>query len=117
MAATKAQQNRPKSVYGKQVKRGNMGEIKAASMLSRAGYTVTYSDKHPHGKADLKATKGKITRYIQVKNITSRSLKTEKAARHRIAGEPFGLKRIPAGLEVWVFDKDNRLYKFKNKSS
>lgn len=112
MAATKAQQNRPRAVYGKQIKRGDLGEAKATAILRRSGYTVTKSDKHPRGKTDLKATKGKTTRYIQVKNITSRNITSEKAARRRIAGEPFGLKRIPAGAEVWIFDKAGRLYKF-----
>lgn len=113
MAQTNAQVNRAKAVYGKQIERGNAGERRAADILKKQGYTVKYSASHPRGKTDLTAKKGTRTRHIQVKTITSRNLKTERAARRRIAGQPFKLQRIPKGIEVWVFDKSNRLYQFK----
>lgn len=114
MAATKAQQSRrrAKAVYGKQIGRGNAGERRAARTLRRQGYSVSFNRDHPQGLTDLTARRAGRTKRIQVKNITSRNLETREAARHRIAGKPFGLKQIPAGLEVWVYDKSNHLYKF-----
>lgn len=112
MAATKAQKNRPKACYGKQIKRGDKGEARAAGILRRAGYTVSFSATHPRGPADITAKKNGKVRNIQVKTISSRNLLTERAARRRIAGKPFGLKRLKKDCELWVFDKENRLYKF-----
>lgn len=112
MAATKAQKKHAKAVYGKNIKRGDIGERRAAGMLRRDGYSVHLTDTHPRGPGDLKASKPGRTRVIQIKRISSRNLATKQAARNRIAGKPFGLRTIPKGLEVWVFDKSNRLYKF-----
>lgn len=112
---TKAAEKTPKKTYGKQTHRGNIGEQRAAAILREQGYSVSHSPNHPHGNADLIATKGTETRHIQVKRISSRALLTEDAARNRIRGKPFLIRRIPKDLEVWVFDKDNRLYTFGNK--
>lgn len=112
MAATNAHYNRPKAVYGKQIERGNKGEARAAGILRKSGYSVSFSKTHPRGKSDLTAKKGKTIRRIQVKTISSRNLKTAKAARRRISNAAFKLKRIPKDTEVWVFDKENRLYRF-----
>lgn len=113
MAATKAQKNRPKAVYGKQISRGNKGEQKALSILRKEGYSASLSKTHPRGCADITAKKNGRTRNIQVKTISSRNLLTERAARNRIAGKPFGLKRLAKDCELWVFDASNRLYRFK----
>lgn len=112
---TKAAEKTPKKTYGKQTHRGNIGEQRAAAILREQGYSVRLSDTHPRGKADLTATKGTETRNIQVKRISSRALKTAEAARNRLKGKPFLIRRIPKNLEVWVFDKDNRLYTFGGK--
>lgn len=112
MAQTNAQRYRAKAVYGKQIKRGDAGEQRAMKILRKEGYKVSLSSTHPRGKADITATKGKTIRNIQVKTITSRNLATKEAARKRIAGKPFGLRRIKKDCELWVFDKSNRLYRF-----
>jgi hypothetical protein len=52
-------------------------------------------------------------RNIQVKRISSRRFLTPEAARNRIAGRPFNVKRLVPGGELWVFDQDDRLYVFK----
>lgn len=113
MAATKAQRNTPQKTYGKQTQRGNIGEKRAAAILRKMGYSVSYSPGHPHGIADIIARKGKSVRRIQVKRISSRTFLTAEAARNRIRGKPFNLERLPTGYELWVFDKENTLYKFR----
>lgn len=113
MAATKAQKNNPQKVYGKQTARGDKGEAKAASLLRRRGYSVKKSKEHPRGKADIIATKGETTRYIQVKRISSRVFATKEAARNRMLGKPFKVN-LPAGYELWVFDAAGHLYIFRS---
>ena len=112
MAQTKAQINRPKAVYGRQIKRGDKGEQRALKTLRKEGYKATLSDTHPRGKADITAKKGKVVRNIQVKTISSRNFNTPEAARKRISGKPFGLKRLGKGVELWVYDKSGRCYRF-----
>lgn len=113
MARTFAQINTPQKTYGKQPERGKVGERRAARELREKGYSVKYNNTHPQGIVDIIATKNGHTKKIQVKNITSRNLTTKESARKRIAGKPFGIKRIPKGLEVWVYDKSKRKYKFR----
>ena len=110
---TDAHDYSPQETYGKQISRGNTGEKRAAKIMRDAGYTVTYSEKHPHGPTDLTCKKGKEVRRIQVKRISSRVFRTAKAARNRMRGKPFCIKTIPAGTELWVFDAENNLYKFR----
>ena len=112
MEATKAQKEKPMAVYGKQTARGNKGEAKAAALLRAEGYRVTKTPTHPHGPADLIATKGKTKRYIQVKAITSRTFATKQAAINRMAGRPFNVT-LPAGYELWIFDQKGNLYKIR----
>lgn len=112
---TKAHEKTPKETYGEQTHRGNIGEQRAAKILREQGYTVTLSKTHPRGASDIIAKKGNETRCIQVKRISSRALLTADAARNRIRGKPFLIQRIPADREVWVFDKENRLYIFGGK--
>ena len=109
---TKAHEKTPQKTYGKQTHRGNIGEERAAKILREQGYSVRKSETHPRGFADIIAEKNGKAREIQVKRISSRALLTADAALNRIRGKPFLIKRIPAGKEVWVFDKDNRLYVF-----
>lgn len=113
MAQTYAQIHTPLQTYGKQPQRGKAGEQRAARELRAKGYSVKYNNTHPQGIIDLTATKNGHTKKIQVKNITSRNLTTKQTARKRIAGKPFGIKRIPKGIEVWVYDKSKRKYTFK----
>ena len=112
---TKAHEKTPKETYGKQTHRGNIGEQRAARILREQGYTVSLSKTHPRGACDIIARKGNETRNIQVKRISSRALLTADAARNRIRGKPFLIQRIPQDREVWVFDKENRLYIFGGK--
>lgn len=113
MAETKAHRKTPKATYGKQIHRGDIGEQRCMKILRKEGYTVSYSKRHPRGKDDIIAKKGKTVRHIQVKAISSRSFKSEEAARNRIAGKPFNVRKLPKGYELWVLDKENRLYRFK----
>lgn len=115
MAVTKAHKRYPMKVYGKQVARGNMGESRARRLLENAGYKVSFSEKHPHGKTDLVAKKGKTVRNIQVKRISSRAFSTPAAARNRMSGKPYNIKRLPKNSELWVFDSKGHLYKFGDK--
>lgn len=110
---TKAQIYTPMEVYGKQTHRGNIGENHAAKDLRNQGYHVSHSPSHPHGYDDLIAVKGKTTRRIQVKRISSRSFRTAETARKRMAGKPFNIKKVKPGHELWVYDKQNRLFVFK----
>lgn len=113
MARTKAQEKNPQKTYGQQTHRGNIGEKHAADLLRKEGYSVSISKTHPRGIADIIAVKGNETRKIQVKRISSRNFLTASAARNRLAGKPFNLKRLPTGYELWIFDASNRLYTFR----
>lgn len=113
MARTKAQERTPQKTYGGQTHRGDLGEQRAAAILRQEGYSVELSPLHPHGTADIIARKGKTVRKIQVKRITSRTFATPAAARNRMAGKPFNLKKLPPGYELWVFDQKGNLYRFK----
>lgn len=110
---TKAHSRTPQATYGKQTARGNIGERRAAKILREKGYSVSLSPQHPRGVADIIARKAGKVRKIQVKRISSRNFSTAAAARNRIAGKPFNLSSLPAGYELWVFDKSNNLYIFK----
>ena len=112
MAKTKAHERSPMKTYGKQTHRGDLGERRAAAILRAEGYSVELSPSHPHGIHDLIARKGKTVRKIQVKRITSRTFATPAAARNRISGKPFNLKKIPTGYELWVFDQKGNLFRF-----
>lgn len=112
MAQTKAHRRTPQKTYGQQVHRGNIGEEHCSRILKKQGYTVCKTPTHPHGKGDLIARKGKATRTIQVKRISSRTFRTARAARNRMRGKPYNVKRLPAGMELWVIDKEEHLYKF-----
>ncbi|RXE56409.1 hypothetical protein ABH15_10010 [Methanoculleus taiwanensis] len=115
MAATKAQRTeRGRKNYGRNKTRGDSGEKAVRDALKRQGYTVTQSDSG-RGFADLTARKDGKMKRIQVKNITSRRFLTASAARKRVKGAPFNIKRIPKDGEVWVFDKDGRRYVFGEK--
>lgn len=103
----------PQKSCRRQNARGNLGVEKAAAFLRECGYTVTKPDAHPRGYADIVAKRRGITRYIQVKWILSRAILTRSAARNRIRGKPYCIEEIPNGLEVWVYDRDNRLYIFR----
>lgn len=110
MAGTKAQRSRKgKKNYGKNYARGRTGERKAAAALRRDGYAVTIK-KGSRGPADVIARKGSETRRIQVKNITSRTFKSNATAKTRVQGAPFN---VPRGREVWVYDARGNLRKFK----
>ena len=116
MAATKAQKHTPQKTYGQQVHRGDIGEAKARRILEKDGWKVSFTEGHPHGKCDLQAKKkGCKDRKIQVKRISSRTFCTPAAARRRMAGEPYNIKRLPKDSELWVFDKAGHLYKFGEK--
>lgn len=115
MGRTKAQTTkRGRANYGKNKQRGDTGEKRVKEILEDRGYRVKLSE-NGRGFADLVARKGGKTKRIQVKNITSRRILTASAARKRIAGKPFDIKRIPKDGEVWVFDKDGRRYVFGGK--
>lgn len=117
MAATKAQRTKAgRTNYGRNKGRGDSGESAVKKRLECAGYTVTRSPDS-RGWADLTAKRGRETRRIQVKNITSRRLLTASAARQRMKGRPFGIRRIPSGGELWVFDRDGRQYVFGGKGA
>lgn len=113
MAQTYAQKYRAQKVYGQQTNRGNAGEKRAIELLRKQGYRVTFTTKHPHGKYDLIATKGKTRKQIQVKNITSRTFKTATAARRRMRIKPYYVTCLGKDCELWVFDKERHLYRFK----
>lgn len=106
---TYAHTHTPQKTYGKQKFRGDQGEKRAAVALQRQGYTVT---SHPYERTDLTEKKRGVVRHIQVKNITSRTFRSAKTARRRIAGKPFNLRRIVSGEELWVYDAAGHLYKF-----
>ena len=106
---TYAHTHTPRKTYGQQKARGDRGERRAAAALRRQGYSVT---SHPYEITDLTAVRGKTIRHIQVKNITSRTFRSAKTARKRIAGKPFNVKRINPGNELWVYDAAGHLYKF-----
>lgn len=115
MAATKAQKTpKGRKNYGRNKGRGDAGETAVMRMLRAEGYIVSTAPEHPHGWADITATKGRETRRIQVKNITSRRFLTAAAALRRIRGRPYNIRRIPPGGEVWVFDADGRRYVFRS---
>lgn len=110
---TRAQRSRKgRENYGKNRARGDRGESMVKRILEEAGYTVSYS-QNGRGFSDLIAKKGTEIRQIQVKRITSRRFLSPEAARNRMAGKPFNIKRIGPNRELWVFDKDGRLYKFR----
>lgn len=110
MAATKAQTSRKgRKNYGKNVERGTTGERRTAKALRNQGYQVKIS-KGSRGPADVIARKGKTTRRIQVKNLTSRTLNSSTVAKRRVTGQPFN---VPAGRETWVYDKKGRCHKFR----
>lgn len=111
---TRAHQYDPYGVYGKQVARGNMGERAARRELCKRGYSCRYSDTHPHGWADIVASKRGSKKMIQVKRISSRNFKTPEACKHRMKNIPYNIKSIPKGCEVWVYDKSGRRYEFKH---
>lgn len=110
---TNVQNEAPQKTHRRQNARGNLGVEKAAAFLRECGYTVTKPDAHPRGYADIVAKKRKETRHIQVTRISSRAILTRSAARNRIRGKPYCIEEIPNGLEVWVYDRDNRLYIFR----
>ena len=115
MAATRAQKTtKGKKNYGKNTERGKRGENRVREIFTERGYRVK-QDSNGRGFADLTVSRGSETRKIQVKNITSRRFLTRKAARNRIAGKPYNVKRIPKDGELWVFDKDGRRYVFGAK--
>lgn len=110
---TKAQKTKAgRENYGKNRLRGSRGELKVKRMLEEEGYTVKVT-ANEGGFADITAKKGNETRKIQVKRISSRRFLTPEAARNRIAGAPFNVKRLAPNGELWVFDRDGRLYVFK----
>ena len=115
MAATRAQKHTPQKTYGQQVRRGDIGEARARKLLEKEGWKVSFTPQHPHGKCDLCAKKNGRERNIQVKRISSRAFCTPEAARKRMSGRPFNIKRIPKNTELWVFDRDGHLYKFGEK--
>jgi len=110
---TIAQSKTPKKTYGKQTERGNIGERKAASILRKDGWSVSLSPEHPRGAADIIARKGNRVRKIQVKRISSRTFSNAETARNRFRGKPYYLDKLPAGVELWVFDQVGHLYTFK----
>lgn len=115
MAATKAQKTRAgRKNYGKNYDRGRAGETRAAATLRRAGYSVSVSPGS-RGFGDVKATKAGEKKSIQVKTFSSRRFLTKEAAEKRIRGRPFNVK-IPAGGEVWIYDKDGRRYVVRGRS-
>lgn len=110
---TKAHRSRKgRENYGKNRARGDRGESIVKRMLEKEGYSVKIAS-NGRGFADIMAKKGNETRQIQVKTIRSRRFLSPEAARNRMAGKPFNIKRIGPNKELWVFDKDGRLYKFR----
>ena len=111
MAPTKAQKTAAgKRNYGKNYGRGVDAENKAARLLASEGWSVSRSPGS-RGRDDLIAVRGGKTKRVQVKNISSRALMSEDVARRRVQGEPYMAGRRSANREIWVYDRDGRLYR------
>lgn len=94
MGATDAQRTPSgRRRYGKNYENGVRCEQKAARLLRSRGYSVKVS-RGSRGAFDLLAVKGRETKRVQVKEITSRALMSEEVARRRVMGEPFNVTAL-----------------------